>query len=577
MTGTDSTGTGDEASPTEGKRVRRKRIALILALNVALVVVLWSAASGPSDASAATAMEQASAVELSASSASLTISNTELSAPWPVPTIAAAAPVVLESRRDRALEGRIRAAIQEALSKAESESKGRVRAAQCSVAVHVRTASDGTEIAAIESDRAQRPASNLKLVTTAAALVLLGPDWKFGTLFTTDAVVERDSAVGGHGVLRGDLVAHGAGDPLYDPRSSGSVAARFAPLVQKLKALGVTRIEGDLVLDEGSFLVPGPGPAWPSENQRWSEFCALSGAFNANAGCFTARVRPGGVGQPATVDVQPAGHGLPTRIGVTTGNPRSKLDVRVGAVGGTIVVAGSVPADVGAWEARFAAPDPVALFGGAWRHALTSNGVTVAGVLRRERTAPNPRARPVARIATPILSVLEPINAHSNNACADQLFLALGNAQFGHGDREGGHAATSLALQRLGVPDDGFQQVDGSGLSRDDRVSARQVTALLAGVLRRGGPAATALLHSMAAPRADGTLDDRLAGLEGRLRAKTGFIGGTSALSGVIEADDGRTLAFSILVEYPVMDGLNKYVWKPMQDRICRVLSGVGR
>lgn len=566
MTETDSTGRGDGTPASDRTRIRRKRIALLVTLNLALIVVLWSAASRPSDASAAPTAEQAPAGTLFASSPDWSAQSVVS----PVPTIAAAGSVVLDSRRDRALEGRLRAVIQEALSKAESQSKGRVRASQCSVAVHVRTAADGTEIAAIGSDRAQRPASNLKLVTTAAALVLLGPEWNFMTLFTTDAAVEN-------GVLRGNLVAHGAGDPLYDPKSSGHVEARFDLLVQKLKALGITRIDGDLVLDEGRFLVPGPGPAWPSQNQHWSEFCALSGAFNANAGCFTARVRPGGVGRPASVNVQPAGHGLPMRIGVTTGKARSKLDVRVGAVGGTIVVEGSVPADVDSWEARFAAPDPVTLFGGAWRHALTANGITVAGSVRRERSTPNPRAMPVARIDTPILSVLEPINAHSNNACADQLFFALGNAQFGRGDREGGHLATSLALQSLGVPDDGFQQVDGSGLSRDDSVSARQVTALLAGVLRRGGPAATALLDSMAAPRADGTLDDRMAGLEGRLRAKTGFIGGTSALSGVIDADDGRTLAFSILVEYPVIDGLNTSVWKPMQDRICRVLAGIGR
>ncbi len=436
------------------------------------------------------------------------------------------------------------------------------------VAVHVRTAADGAEVASIQADRAQRPASNLKLVTTAAALVLLGPDWDFRTVLTSDAPVEA-------GVLRGDLVVRGGADPLYDPTAAGDVARLLEPAIQQLKAAGIARVAGDLVLDEGRFLEPGPGPAWPADGQRWSDFCALSGGFNANAGCLTARITPTRVGQPARVEVRPLGHGLPTRIAVETGKARSKLDVRVSAIGGTVIVEGSLPANVPEWECRFAAPDPVALFGGALKQALAARGIAVAGTVRRARTAPKPGARPLARIETPILSVLEPINAHSNNACADQLFLALGNAQFGTGDRASGQKATSLALQRLGVPDDGFQQVDGSGLSRDNRVSARQITALLAGVVRRGGRASEALLESMAAPRADGTLDDRLAGLEGRVRAKTGFIGGTSALSGLIEDGGGKSLAFSILVEYPVVDGLNTSVWKPMQDRICRILAEV--
>ncbi len=533
----------------------RTRIGLLLAANVALLVVLWSVA-GPRLIASEGAGEAASAVPAATAFA-------EASAP-------AFEPIVLQSQRDRALETRIRAAISAALADAESITKRRVRADDCSVAVHVRTASNGTEIATVDGSRAQRPASNLKLVTTTSALVLLGPTWNFTTLFLSQASVEK-------GVLQGDLVVYAGGDPLYDPDSSGSVAALLAPLVNEFKARGIVRVAGDIVLHEGSFLAPGPGPAWPAANQHWAEFCALSGGFTANAGCLTARVRAGRAGQPATVDVQPAGHGLPMRIDVTTGSARTKLNVRVGAANGTVVVEGSIPADVDSWEARFAAPDPVALFGGALRHVLNANGIRVAGTVRRDRPPVTASLRPIAKLTTPVLDVLVPINAHSNNACADQLFFALGNAQFGRGDRAGGQSATSLALHDLGVPDDGFQQVDGSGLSRDDRVSARQITALLAGVLRRGGPAASALLDSMAAPRADGTLDDRLAGLEGRLRAKTGFIGGTSALSGVIDAADGRSLVFSILVEYPVVDGLNTRVWKPMEDRICRVLAGGGQ
>jgi len=545
---------------SKGNPARAARIALLLALNGALLAVLWKVGGlrlfardrGPSDT---TSVASEGSEEAGALAGAIALLDE-------------AAPRAFGSRRDRALEERIRAAIGDALTQAEAISKGRARRSEVYVGVHVRLVADGTEIASIGAERAQRPASNLKLVTTAAALVLLGPDWKFRTTLTSDARIE-------HGVLVGDLVVRGGGDPLYDAHSAGDVRELLAPAIEALKAAGVQRIAGDIVLDEGRFLDPGPGPAWPAEGQHWSEFCALSGAFSANAGCLTARVVPAKPGHSASVEVRPSGHGLPTRIAVKTGKAGSKLDVRVAALGGTVIVEGSIPAGIEPWECRFAAPDPVLIFGGAMRHALNARGIAITGSVRRERVVPTPGTRALATITTPILTVLDPINAHSNNAVADQLYFALGDAQFGQGTRAGGQRATSLALERLGVPDDGFAQVDGSGLSRDNRVSARQITALLAGVSRRGGRASAALFASMAAPKADGTLDDRMPGLEGRVRAKTGFIGGTSALSGIVETESGRMLAFSILVEYPVMDGLNTRVWKPMQDRVCKILAGV--
>jgi D-alanyl-D-alanine carboxypeptidase/D-alanyl-D-alanine-endopeptidase (penicillin-binding protein 4) len=164
-----------------------------------------------------------------------------------------------------------------------------------------------------------------------------------------------------------------------------------------------------------------------------------------------------------------------------------------------------------------------------------------------------------------------PINTWSNNACADQLFLALGHAHGGAGTREGGARATRAALDRLGVSSAGLVQVDGSGLSRDNRVSAAQITALIEAVLRRGGKTAIAYVDSLAVAGMSGTLEHRTT--KGNLRAKTGFIAGTSALSGLVESADGRTLVFSILVDYPRFEGLNRSCWKPMEDEIVSALA----
>jgi D-alanyl-D-alanine carboxypeptidase/D-alanyl-D-alanine-endopeptidase (penicillin-binding protein 4) len=119
-------------------------------------------------------------------------------------------------------------------------------------------------------------------------------------------------------------------------------------------------------------------------------------------------------------------------------------------------------------------------------------------------------------------------------------------------------------------------QVDGSGLSRDNKVSARQIAALIDAVLRLDARTSKPFLDSLAVGAESGTLDGRMkkADLAGRVHAKTGFINGTGALSGLVDARDGRKLVFSILVEYPNIEGLNKSCWKPMEDAICEELAG---
>jgi D-alanyl-D-alanine carboxypeptidase/D-alanyl-D-alanine-endopeptidase (penicillin-binding protein 4) len=166
---------------------------------------------------------------------------------------------------------------------------------------------------------------------------------------------------------------------------------------------------------------------------------------------------------------------------------------------------------------------------------------------------------------------LEGINAQSRNGLADQLFLSLGHALTGEGSRAGGARAVESALERLGLPRTSLHQVDGSGLSREDRVSARALCALLERVL--GAEPETARLYrdSLAVMGRKGTLEGRLRGTvaEGRVFAKTGWIAGVSTLSGYAAPEEGEALVFSILIEYPSeLAGLNTSCFKPLQDEL---------
>ena len=119
-------------------------------------------------------------------------------------------------------------------------------------------------------------------------------------------------------------------------------------------------------------------------------------------------------------------------------------------------------------------------------------------------------------------------------------------------------------------------QTDGSGLSRDNRVSARQLGSLLTAVLDLDPNTAELYRDSLAVGGQSGTLAERFRGTPtaGRVHAKTGWIRGTSALGGFVDALDGRQLVFSILVEYPAAaGGLNTHCFKPMQDELVRILA----
>lgn len=485
------------------------------------------------------------------------------SVPAPTPPSAEA------SARSAALSARFRERIAHWTAEARKLSKGAATSANVRVAVCVRELGSAAELVALRADEPQPPASNMKLATTAAALILLGPGARWVTPFEAVGTLEQ-------GTLRGDLVARAAGDPLFDPRGHGAIETRLGELARALRAAGLERIEGDLVLDEGTFADPAPGPAWPDPAQYWTEYCALAGGFSANGGVLHADVRAGAVGASAALAVHPSPHGLKTSYDVRT-TAGAKVDVRVGATASTATVRGTLGQGVGEYEAEFAHPDPVALFGALCVAALREEGIALAGGVRRTRDVP--RGKWLAELRSPLADSLEAINSDSRNGVADQLYLSLGHAVTGQGTRAGGARAVALALERLGVSAGGLRQVDGSGLSRDDRVTARALCALLERVLGADPESARLYRESLAVMGEKGTLEERLRGTraEGRVFAKTGWIAGVSALSGYAAPEQGSPCVFSILIEYPSeIGGLNTSCFKKLQDELVLLLFQEG-
>ncbi len=451
---------------------------------------------------------------------------------------------------------RARSAISAARAQARKATQGKVGGAETTIAFRVVDLSSGAVLVDLADDVPLRPASSFKLLSTLSALLLLGPD---GHLETAFELTEQ-----------GDLVVRAGGDPLFRDGLDGALDPWLDDLASQLSAAGVEAIPGALILDEGDFLEPGPGPAWPSKDQYWAEWCALSGGFSANGGCFTAVVTPTRAGKPARVSLEPRDGGLIRRIDVKTGPRKGPNDVRVGATQRAVTVAGSLPEGAPPFTTRFSHPDPVELFGNALLGGLARRSIPIAGGMRRERGARG--GRRVALLRSPITDLLAPILRDSRNSVADQLLFATAHQLGLGGDRQGARQAVERALESLSVDTHGLVVVDGSGLSRDDRVTAAMHTAAL--VALHQSPAWKLCRDSLAVAGESGTLAGRMREepTRGRVRAKTGFIGGTSALVGVATTLEGRELVFALLVNYPVFGGLNTSCWKPLGDRLARLL-----
>ncbi len=359
------------------------------------------------------------------------------------------------------------------------------------------------------------------------------------------------------------------GDPFYrhgDPRAG---ALRLGDVARELAGRGLRRIGGDVVLDLGAWPDAGPAPGWPRPEGDWTASYALVSGLSMHGGLLSLVVETTKPGQRARVALLPGPTGLSENLRVDT-SAESINDVRIGVVDARrqIDVSGRLGARFPSFEREFRHPAPAEHFAAVLAGALANAGIEVAGTVRFERgVAPGIE---LARTTGPWIDLLVPINTHSVNGVADALFLLLGDVVEGAPTRMAAARAVRRALDHLGVDSTGLVQVDGSGLSRDNRVSTVHLSELLLAGLSGDELHRRALLDSLAIAGQSGTLADRMARgpAAGRVRAKTGFIRGASALSGVLTTSAGRELVFSMIVRYPPLDGYNDACWKPMQDDI---------
>jgi D-alanyl-D-alanine carboxypeptidase/D-alanyl-D-alanine-endopeptidase (penicillin-binding protein 4) len=405
------------------------------------------------------------------------------------------------------------------------------------------------------------PASNLKLVTTAAALDKLGADFKFDTRL----------------VRRGDdLVIVGDGDPtLGDVELVGKYGWKTTTVFDSWAAalnekLNVTSVR-DVIVDDSVFEENVVHANWPADQVNLRYVAGVSG-LNFNANCIDFYLGATARGSVVSYVLDP-----PTKY-VTVNNTCVTSDDSAASMafepGQQVVnLRGTSPGS--SKPLSVTVDDPSMFAGTVFAEALARKGVTVTGTVKRDRSIraaldrKDPDVKVLAHHTTPISVALNRANKDSMNLYAESLGKKLGFATTGQpGSWENGPRAMGEFLESLGVSSDQYSFDDGCGLSKKNVVTAHAIVTVLKHMYY--GKNRQTFFDSLAVAGVDGTLDDRFKGsdLRGRLFGKSGFVNGVSSLSGYFRARDNNWYAFSIL-----MNGIpaksNSGI-KPLQEKIVK-------
>jgi len=435
------------------------------------------------------------------------------------------------------------------------------------------------------ADKLFTPASNTKLVTTAAALALIGPDYKFRTTVETTGTLDR------YGRLNGDLVLVGHGDPnlsgrelpydLKTQRNDDPIQALEA-LADALVQKGVKFIDGDIVADDSYFAFERYGEGWSQDDLVWADGAPVS-ALTINDNVVFVDILPADrPGEKAFVSVKPFAdyYRLDNRIITTPVGTGRKFFVNREPGSTVLTLWGNMPLDDAGANEALAIEDPAEFAAGLFRQLLEKRGIVIYGHQRTRHTelatlstfsvtavAPSrggrvddkdndgqPRPLRTDQPATlasyeskPLLQDIRVINKASQNLHAEILLRLLGRERGNTGTVEGGLEVLRGFLTQAGISNDQYVFYDGSGLSRQNLVTPHAIVQLLRYCSTQ--PWGDSYKSTFPIAGVDGSLSDRLNSprLKNRIMGKTGSLGGVKALSGYATTHAGQVVVFSIL------------------------------
>jgi D-alanyl-D-alanine carboxypeptidase/D-alanyl-D-alanine-endopeptidase (penicillin-binding protein 4) len=444
--------------------------------------------------------------------------------------------------------------------------------------IEVVSPATGETLFSQNADKLFTPASNTKLFTTAAALALIGPDYKFRTTVETTGTLDR------YGRLNGDLVLVGHGDPnlsgrelpydLRTQRNDDPIQA-LESLADALIQKGVKFIDGDIVADDSYFAFERYGEGWSQDDLVWADGAPVS-ALTVNDNVVFVNILPADrPGEKAFVSVKPFAeyYRLDNRIITTPAGTGRKFFVNREPGSTLLTLWGNMPLDDPGANEALAIEDPAEFAAGLFRQLLEKRGIVIYGHQRTHHTelaslstfsvtaiAPSRGGDGPARSlkadqpitlasyeSKPLIQDVRVVNKVSQNLHAEILLRLLGRERGNAGTIEGGLEVLRGFLTQAGISNDQYVFYDGSGLSRQNLVTPHAIVQLLRYCATQ--PWGAAYKSTFPVGGVDGSLSERLTSprLQNRITAKTGSLGGVKTLSGYATTDAGQVVVFSIL------------------------------
>jgi len=395
------------------------------------------------------------------------------------------------------------------------------------------------------------PASNNKVITSFAALNLLGKSYRYKTSFYSGGEITN-------GLVYGGLYVKASGDPTIDLERLESIVTDFSDK-------GIKEIKGNIYLDDTIFDGLEYGKGW-KDDWRGDYYCPPIGSFTLNYNTIDIKITPTSVGKPARIEIFPEAFRVKIVNNADTSKHSSMLSARLDKKDEYLTVSGRINYRSSGQRFTISINDPTEYFANVFSHLLKAHGIKFDGKVLRGKI-PKWANEFYSSDSEPLYDIITDFHKDSINIIGEALIKTIG-AKFGKepGTWEKGTRVVLDYLKSIGIDED-IKYVDGSGLSKYNHVSPYTIVSVLSNAYS-SKLFSKEFISSLPIGGVDGTLKKRFreSDLRGKIIAKTGYLNGVRALSGFVNTNSGDVLAFSI-----ISNGLG-WKAKAFQNDLLRLL-----